>query len=228
MSCGPRPARLDPLGAGSGQPGARYTTYHSMSVIHFAGETREAGRKADATSPSGSRNRSRYSRAKPSHPARTAARTGAPTEGHCARAMAIRDPARHGLGTDERCQEGRLGRLGGEFEVCGACAPSIVAEEVGGRGRPTGESNPAASGRPEAGYRSQATSGRCTRWQLQAAHLALGTARHSERRTRAGKWGELKRGSRASFQRTTVPSRRLPVLLWQHSTNAQSRRCWEG
>ena len=213
-----------------GNPGrvTQPTTARVRYSLHFAGETREAGRKADATSPSGSRNRSHYSRAKPSHPARTAARAGAPTEGLCARAMAIRDPARHRLGTDERCERADMGGLCGAFEAYGSCAPSIVAEEVGGHGRPTGESNPAASGRPEAGYRSQATSGRCTRWQLQAAHLALGTARHSERRTRAGKWGELKRGSRASFQRTTVPSRRLPVLLWQHSTNAQSRRCWEG
>jgi hypothetical protein len=121
-----------------------------------------------------------------------------------------------------------MGGLCGAFEAYGSCAPSIVAEEVGGHGRPTGESNPAASGRPEAGYRSQATSGEGARWQLQAAHLALGTARLSERRTRAAKWGELKRGSRASFQRTAVPARRLPVLLWQHSTNAQSRQCWEG
>ena len=149
-----------------GNPG-RVTQPTTACPLHFTGETREAGRKADSTSPSGSRQRSRYSRVKPSHPARTAARTRAPTEGLCARAMAVRDPARHRLGAGERCERVGMGGLGAVFEACGSCAPSRVAEEVVDRGRPAGESNPAASGRPEAGYRSRPHPDEATRWQLQ-------------------------------------------------------------
>jgi hypothetical protein len=126
--------------------------------LHFAAKTLDASRKAGSTAPNGSRHRSRYSRAEPTHPARTTARTSAPTEGLCARTMAILRVCEAELGTGERRERAGMGGLGGAFEACGSCAPSRVAEEVGGHGRPTGESNPAASGRPEAGYRSRATS----------------------------------------------------------------------
>ena len=70
-----------------------------------------------------------------------------------------------------------MGGLGGAFEALGGCAPSKVAEEVGGHGRPTGESNPAASGRPEAGYRDRGPQ----RLQRQSAvPSSLPVARHSE------------------------------------------------
>jgi hypothetical protein len=63
-----------------------------------------------------------------------------------------------------------------------------------------------------------------TRWQLQQHAWSLGTARLSEHRTRAGKWGESMRGSRTCFQRAAAPARRLPELLWHCGTNAVKRQ----
>jgi hypothetical protein len=161
MSCGPRPARPDPLGAGSGQPGARYTTYHfGLFDVRYtllprhSTQAEKRARRPPTGPDTGHATPARSPRTLHAQPHALAPRLKASARAR----WRFCESARHRLGTDERCERADMGGLCGAFEAYGSCAPSIVAEEVGGHGRPTGESNPAASGRPEAGYRSRATS----------------------------------------------------------------------